>query len=216
MRYYVYISGAKLDMLAPQVPRRLWERLEPTLSIEAAGIKGSLAGARQPASMEANLNRVISHLEKLGVGSVEEPREYFKGVLSMKYMVVGNSMVLWGGAVAEDSLRVGLAGSSDHLQSSTYRSNGKALTGSLTHDILDNIGAYLEHSGVRSSPVKQRDVSAETALWHTWEAIKLMHEDRSLPPLRGYEFFAKRLLHGSLGGGELVLLGTPLYVALSD
>jgi len=87
VRYYEYISTAKLEMLFPQVPRSLWERFAVDVSLKTRYLDAGFKLNDEQATQVYMLNRVISHLEKLDlIGSVDSSKPYVRGMLEMRWM----------------------------------------------------------------------------------------------------------------------------------
>ena len=86
MKYYVYISDAKVDMLFPRVPHDITERVALEFKMDL-----KLHAARPETEAEGGDNRiarletVVRFIRERGnIGTVDEPDEYFEGSLSMK------------------------------------------------------------------------------------------------------------------------------------
>jgi hypothetical protein len=209
-RYYEYISDAKVDMLLAQVDPGFAGKRVGEMSFNLKVVGGKRSVERSGPDRYARLERVVRYLDDHGdVGTVDEPGQYFRGVLPMAWGPVrtedGEGLLYFGGRM--DATIVGLGGSLHHQigapateAQGTMRSSMPVLLRGLTED--DN-------------RVPQDDPAA----------LGLVH--RANARLGGVtqnlEFLAKRLLHGPSpypeldGGKELsVLLGSPLYVAQAD
>lgn len=222
-RHFVYISDAKLDMLAPQLPKRFWRSLQSSLTIEAAGMKAAVNSAREPEHRFSRLQRVIKHLEATArVGTVEAPETYFKGTLSMQFMLVGSGLAFWGGLTQNwqgEDLFVGLAGSAQHLLGKLEKPE-RASANSYTPEIMKNIAVHLEELGLAKFPELRQigePLKARHSLWHVMQSIDFMQGGYLVQtPPEDYEFFCRRLLYDEIGHRTEVILGTPLYVALGE
>ncbi|MEW2290879.1 SAVMC3_10250 family protein [Streptomyces sp. NPDC047841] len=118
VRYYLYISDAKVDMLLSQIDPVFGRRgtTEAGLSVALFSIKRSVE-APEPDRV-AKLERVLRHLEESGeTGSVDEPGPYFRGTLPMQRGPLpsgnGGSLVYFGGRT--DWTVLGLGGASSHV-----------------------------------------------------------------------------------------------------
>jgi hypothetical protein len=82
MKYFVFVSDAKVDMLLPQIPQKLKSKLTAEIGVNigvlTAGLKSERDVGEKPDRI-SRLNAVIKFLRKTeDVGSIDEPR---KGVL---------------------------------------------------------------------------------------------------------------------------------------
>jgi hypothetical protein len=233
-KYYLYISDSKVDMLFPQVP------IATRMEIGAAfGIPdGCPLDERTEVDRSSNrifkLQTVVRFLrEGAGVGSIDEPKEYF----------TGSANVFWGQTHVSMFARnrnqpyIYFTG---HTERTTF-----LLSASSKYLIAGN---QPQEGGFSSSSIPQviDSLSAEIDLWSdskasappTFEAWKLVaHHERKDLPYRGpelaldlvdmarrhlsgveqsLEFFAKTLLRGPSPAQrrQMNILGSPLYVAL--
>lgn len=90
MKYYVYISDTKVDMLLPQIPESFKKRVALDLGIEisilGAKLKGSVKRDPMPDERVARLQTVVRYLERKDlVGTVQEPKDFFHAIESMKW-----------------------------------------------------------------------------------------------------------------------------------
>lgn len=121
MKYYIYISDTKVDMLYPQIPKSILKKNASSLSIDLKffGAKLSL-GIKNNQTDETRIAkvRIVSeYIEKhLDVGTIDAPSTYFKGNLPMRYTIFAdstNQVVYFGGTTTHRI--VGLGGSPEHL-----------------------------------------------------------------------------------------------------
>ncbi|KIF67035.1 hypothetical protein HY68_35270 [Streptomyces sp. AcH 505] len=213
VRYYLYISDAKVDMLLGQIDPDFERRstTEAGLSLKLFNVRRSVE-ARVP-DRTAKLERVLRHLDKSGqTGSVDEPGPYFRGSLSMQWGPLpsesGGTLVYFGGRTGQTIL--GLGGAGSHvLGSGAPQTQDFAPSSAPT--LLAGLASALAADGAEM-PADQPSLA-----WvHT--AGRLL---RGRP--QTVEFVARRLLTGPSPYPELdarpgmrVLLGSPLYVALAD
>ena len=105
VKYYIYVSDSKIDMLYPQIVN--------------LALKDSQSNQK---TRYDKLNVIIKHIEKqYGVGTVDSPKEYFKGVLPMRWGPYGfvppgesNNFIYFGGKTTSGTI-LGLGGSIHHL-----------------------------------------------------------------------------------------------------
>ncbi|MGC5660821.1 DUF7019 family protein [Micromonospora sp. WMMD723] len=225
-RYYLYVSDAKVDMLLSQIDPGHQRRraAEFSVNLTVVGVKRSV---ENPGTDRlARLERVTRYLdEHADVGSVDEPGQFFRGLLPMRWGIVPTtgelSLVYFGGRT--DDTIVGLGGSPSHLIGATpaAESTVRGLVGSSTMPALlaGLVDEEAEPAPGPPPPGVDEPDPAEVA------ALASVHQagTRLRGPTQNVEFLAKRLLHGpspypELDGrpGMTVLLGSPLYVALVD
>jgi hypothetical protein len=88
LRYYLYISDAKLDMLFEQIDRRLLKHISMELKVDLKLSSVTLHKAEDPAPARTAKLRVVERFidDHQDVGTCESPgREYFRGQLNMQW-----------------------------------------------------------------------------------------------------------------------------------
>src|SRR5947209_11465862 len=118
MKYYIYISDTKVDMLYPQIPKPILKRIASSLSIDLKLLGAEVnIGAKSNSPDEthyAKVKIVSEYIEKhLDVGSIDAPSTYFKGKLSMKQGTLLNQAAYFGGET--ERTVIGLCGSMKHV-----------------------------------------------------------------------------------------------------
>jgi hypothetical protein len=211
-RYYLYISDSKVDMLLGQIDPALTRKRTSELTVNLK-VFGAMRGVESPAGADrtARLERVVRHLEDHGdLGSVDEPGQFFWGLLPMRWgSFNGTSLVYFGGHT--DRTTVALGGSARHvLGSPAGGPDVPGLSPSLMPSMLAGLAAGTEEADALDGGPEQADAAALRTIQLTSRKLR--------GPAENVEFVAKRLLHGpsSDGDGTSVLLGSPLYVALVD
>jgi len=117
MKYYIYISDAKVDMLFPQVPHDIKKKVATEIGIDI-----KLLTAKRKVESETEENR-ISRLETVlsfireysNVGSVDEPDEYFGGSMPLRFLY---PVEVWSGIYLSghtEKTMLGLSGSLKHM-----------------------------------------------------------------------------------------------------
>ncbi len=94
MKYYTYISDAKVDMLFPQVPHEIKKKVATEFGFDL-----KFLSAKRKAESESEENRitrlevVAEYLRKSGkVGSVDEPDDYIADTLLMRTGRIGSQL----------------------------------------------------------------------------------------------------------------------------
>jgi len=213
MRYYLYISDAKVDMLLSQIDPDFGRpsTTEAGLSVKLFSFRRSVEAPAPDRT--AKLERVLRHLEETGqTGSVDEPGQYFRGTLPMQWGPLqggnGGSLVYFGGRTGQTIL--GLGGASSHVLGSSGP-QAQEFAPSSVPTLLAGLASAFAADGVEV-PADQPSLA-----W-VHNAGRLLRG-----PQQTVEFVARRLLTGPSPYPELdarpgmrVLLGSPLYVALAD
>lgn len=217
MRYYLYISDSKIDMLLPQVPGALKQRVAANLGFDLKLLSGTVSTERSTLdSSVARLHVVEAHiLENEVVGAPDKPASWIEGDINGKMLAIGDYGVIF---VAHGSSWVlALGGSARHLTShaSAEKMN---VSLSLMPYFVDEL-ARLDNDQPKRllnlSEDPKDNVAGIRTLDPPWGAlIDAAYADSRLP-LQHFRFLAKRLA-SSNQGGSMMTLATPLYVALVD
>lgn len=87
MKYYLYISDAKIDMLYPQVPHDVKQRVNTEFGMDLKLVKASRKTEKDTEENRfTKLDAVAAFLQESGnVGSLEEPGEYVLDTLPMRF-----------------------------------------------------------------------------------------------------------------------------------
>ena len=220
LRFYLYISDGKVDQLLPQVARSFGDRRRTEFR---GGFKG--LGARYEREDAAGTDRVLRLQEALNkleqnadVGPVEEPRAYVHGRMAMRWDVLtagdDSSLVFFGGR--DVGTVVGLGGSVRHVVGARPDAQGH---GQLSPSVLPGMlrGLRTDAHGIDAFEDGEGETDADAAEFALWAVLRAVDALRG--PVQNVEFVAKRLLHGPVRQSEdavPVVLGSPLYVALTD
>jgi hypothetical protein len=227
MKYYIYISDTKVDMLLPQVPHDVKKKVATEFGIDL-----KLLTAKHKTEEESDENRisrleaVVKFIKEYGnVGTVDKPDQYIEDTLPMrwgpydKFVAAEPSVVYFGGET--DRTVFGLGGSLHHVIGNVGTSQSSA-SASLAPFLLSYLGknpatGESEANGGEISGA-QTDLDGEFAR----EVVYLTTRGMKGPSQR-LEFLAKRLLQGpsphpdrDKRAGMQVLLATPLYVSMAD
>jgi hypothetical protein len=233
MKYYIYISDAKIDMLLPQVPHDIRQKVAVEFKTDI-----KIFSASRKTETESDDNR-IARLESVldflrqysDLGSVDRPGEYIADSISMRwgpYTGTGPNTVVYFGGETERTA-IGLGGSIRHVLGAV--GNDSPTVGSLTPFIMKTLVHELNLDQPEIHPSLATHPDAHTLPF----AAILLANQNMMGPTQRLEFVAKRLLdsdrdlsteerettiqHNSMQNGshlKRILLGTPLYVALAD
>jgi len=222
-KYYLYISDAKVDMLYDQVPRAKSHHTSIEWKVDLKILSAvRKAESEQRDTRDTRLRSIIAALEESEtIGTVDQPREYFRGKLRMRWGMYQDSgrpedaapLVYFGGRTRKTIF--GLGGSSRHVlgfqgaNSTGSRSSTPYLVARLLEGLdIDPRGWDSFRDG---EPATEDDVMVAVAS----ATYTLKQPDQEL------EFVAKTLLKGNVRHGIYTddrrvncVLGTPLYVAM--
>ena len=227
MKFYIYISDSKIDMLLAQIPREQKRKIATEFKFD---LKVLSASRKSEVESEDNrfvrLETVIAFIREYGnVGSVDDPNEYVQDELSMRwgpYDAIDSPLVYFAGET--EKTVVGLAGSKKHL---IGNSMGESFICSYSY--APNILYYLRKELGLSLKWREKRVAKQLERFGEYQNKSDAYLSTIYSASRGasgpeqnLEFVAKRLLYGnsSRAWGEdsnrTVLLATPLYVAMVD
>jgi hypothetical protein len=123
MKYYVYISDTKVDMLFPQVPHDIKKKVATEWKMD---LKLLSASRRVETEGEDNriarLETVVDFIREYGnIGTVDEPAEYISDVMDLQWrpMEYGPRIEAAYFTGKTESTIVGLGGSLHHLVGNT-------------------------------------------------------------------------------------------------
>ena len=228
MKYYIYVSEAKVDMMFSQIPRRTRDRIATELKFDLKLFSTTFKESETKDTLYSKLKLVVDYLQKnFDIGTIDSPKEYFMGNLPMRWGPFPTyeekpSVVYFVGHT--NSTILGLGGSLKHVI---------GYQGDLSFSPISasNFTPYL--LSVLEGELDLTETEKESEDWRMAQAISYPpYEDRnemalsvvadSLKELRGpeqqLEFLARKLIVDErvVLGTPIVVLGTPIYVALAD
>jgi hypothetical protein len=205
MKYYLYISDAKVDMLYPQVPHELTQKTSTEYGFDVKILSGKRKNEwTSDENRISRLEAVLSFIRTYGnVGTVDDPDEYIDDTQPMWFGNYTPQDIAYFTGVSERTV-FGLSGSGKHLVGADPNpspwSNGTRL--------IEIFGWLSEQNPTRD----ENAISAVPLLAHLAAISKR--------PKQRLEFLAKRLVyqpHFEFDKKKInVLLATPLYVAMTD
>ena len=200
MRYYIYISSAKLDMLFPQVPgATLFEAQQKTFD-----------------SQIARLNIVEEHiLSSNEVGTATQKRPWLRGTLDAKFVDIGNDAILFVARKANTFLALG--GSAHHLIGGA-RPDPVNIPFSYLYRLTRALTSLVERNPEFLLKLPEKDMKTEISAagnFDAWMQVIFKAWSDPAPIPQRIEFLAKRLVSQKTHNGKVFTLATPLYVALN-
>ncbi|MDQ2776297.1 MAG: hypothetical protein M3Y57_15470 [Acidobacteriota bacterium] len=225
LKYYIYVSTAKLDMLYSQVASSGKQTTSLDWSIGLKAFRANRKSEREDEpDRDDKLKAVIETLEySQVVGTIDEPKDYVRGTLPMRWGIYRDNgrptdeppLVYFGGRTEETVF--GFGGSTRHIEGNA----GCAATGSRssTPYLVEHILTGMD------APKDGWNAYRPCGVGHvqmTYEAIAVATDNIRSPP-QNLDFLCKTLLRGKYpericSDREVtrVLLGSPLYVALAS
>lgn len=89
MKYYLYVSDAKIDMLYNQLPSRLRKKFSGELRLDLKLLSLVMKGDPTPETRYSKLNAVLEYMNRtIPIGTVDAPEAYFRGTLPMSWGVL--------------------------------------------------------------------------------------------------------------------------------
>ncbi|MGE5113062.1 MAG: DUF7019 family protein [Acidobacteriaceae bacterium] len=223
IKYFVYISTAKIEMLLPQVDEQLKTKTASEWKLDLKFLSYTRRVEHEPSqTAEAKLAAIVAYLDsKECIGTVDEPKEYFRGRMPMRWGIYEDHgrpeeeppLVYFGGFSGKTIL--GLGGSTRHVigMKGASSTTSRSVTPYLVAHLLSEMGVSREGW----SAFGPRNDTKYHALEAVAVATAMLRE-----PTVELEFVAKSLLRGKNyysgwdDSAETVLLGTPLYVAMTQ
>ena len=209
MKYYIYVSDSKVDMLAAQIPektlRALVRRLELSVCLPWLPLKATYKPGDPMPSDSHRIERlgvVENALDPNDVGSLTDSRPWIRSSLDMSFGYIDSEMkaVWFLGEVAGVSVVMG--GSATHLLGSANVDQQPHNAHSLLPALLRAVGDWAEARDELGRVVESPDVV---------RAARLLVRTMKGPRVR-LGFLARRLLTESDEIGKIIF-ASPLYVA---
>jgi hypothetical protein len=218
VRYYLYISDAKVDMLLPQIPGALRRKVSAKFGFDIKVLSGSLETERTTLDDRiARLAAVEEYLlENEPIGSPSQPASWIQGTVDAKFMDLGDGAALF--LTGAPSWILALGGSAYHLVGAS-----KPEQVCIPFSFLPNLTGHLTRLAedhpellVGSSEDVLRHLGPEVDReFENWiEIVKWAFHNAKVTDQR-IEFLAKRLV-SKKGNGDTVTMASPLYVASAE
>jgi hypothetical protein len=209
LRYYVYVSRSKVDLLYEQIPEKALSRIATKLTIDLKLLKAEFSAKDSQRSLYSKVEIIEGYLDEEGVvGTVDEPKSYFRGHMPLRWGPYGGGFdsdgeFVYFGGWTENTL-LGLGGSAKHVigQEGSSHANSASATPFLVEAL-------------------RREFASGEFNMSEGEVTSLV--ELATPYMKGpfqeMEFLAKRLAVGQPPISHSVkrtILGTPIYVFLSE
>jgi hypothetical protein len=226
MKYYVYISDTKVDMLYSQIPKKMLDKIAVELGVNlgmfSLSVKEKENREKTPLQTRIEKLRLVEkYLEaNMEVGTVDQPKTYFKGSLPMRWGPLGRgsldevgNLIYFGGETTKTIL--GLGGSRHHVVGNQIGESQAIISYSWTPAILDvltkELGLPDEHHKLeRWTPEWTEDIKDRSQLALVTTATRVMNASPQY-----LEFLAKRLVEGTSEETKHELLDTGIHYTQS-
>jgi hypothetical protein len=205
IKYYIYLSRVKVEMLWGQISQNDLKKISAELKINAGFFSGGVKSETKDHNLYKKLDVVLKYLENRDmIGSLGNPRTFFKGTLPMSWQEIefyekdSGRIVLFSGFDQASNRVVGLVGSVAHIigmhnlepESFDYAQS------SFWVKIADELNPPEE------SKIIEQLYEVDNQI--TYEAKRR----EGGPPKRNIEFVAKTFVTD-----EGFLLGSPIYIS---
>lgn len=214
-------------MLYPQIPRNVLDKIAGELKINLGFLNLTLKDNQGNEKTRYDKLQLISrYIEKqCNVGTVDSPKEYFKGVLPMRWGPYGDMMVnenehlVYFVGMTNSETILGLGGSMHHIIGEE-RGESRPHSHSATFAIISKLSKELDIQVDDRTELKTMHFNdSELSLRAVMLATTQMDG-----PIQNFEFLAKKLLEGETENFNAtgsytktyVVLGTPIYVAFAE
>ncbi len=221
VKYYIYISDTKVDMLFAQIPQSQLSRLAVELEIDLQLFRTTLKEKERQdeATRYSKLEVVLNYLRKHHrIGAVESSYRYFAGELDMRWGEFPDTGFVYFTGRNDDAI-LGLGGSLKHVIGNdampALTSPGRSRVEGIERSLVSELGLRPLVDDL------QRDTADDTPpLSAAGREGVLAAVENAATWMRGgtsdrVEFVARRLREDKAGVPRVVL-GSPLYVAYVD
>ncbi len=211
MRYYVYISETKVEMLYSQIPEKLLESIAGKLTIDLKLIKTEFSETPKEKTLHSKIEIIENYIANHGLlGDSNKPNEYIKGKDYFRWGPYTSGLVYFG---SKKNVIIGLAGSEKHVigspgDSPTY---SHSATPYLIAALNDQIKSLRGANDDTETP-ESKALSAVELATAQMTGLK-----------QNMEYLAKTLLYypsdnieytWNEQSGLPIILGSPIYVAI--
>ena len=199
MKYYVYVSDTKVDMLYSQIPQNILKKIAAEININLGIFSLNVKGKEnQEKTRYEKLRLVVNYIENnMDVGTVDEPKAYFKGSLLMRWgAFASDSRLMYFSGKTRQTI-LGLGGSIAHVIGKR-KGESEVSGGSSSSDIYNILHKELnlpEKYGFNED-YSEGEYGILYATYHATEHMR--------GTLQTLEFVAKRLVEGTLEGRTFI------------
>lgn len=214
-KFYLYVSDAKVEMLHAQIPRAFLDGVSGELETGLPGI-GKVTLKQEPGEKGGfhRVAEVCAYLERQRlVGGVHDEQSYFTGEMEMSwgYFEQENLVVLYSSQSGVDTF---LAGSGHHLIGDDRGVPKTRMRGSHMFHVVEALRMV---TGREDDERCESDDPVDLACFPGADLFRTVGlRLRSAGIAQRVSFMARRLRDFGAAGESKVVIGSPIYVALSD
>lgn len=215
MKYYLYMSDSKVDMLLPQVPGALKQTIATKLGFDIKILSGEIGTQRRThedrVARLATVDRYIT--SNYEPGSLGEDSPWVCATAFARIACLDEKARVVFFLVEKGNFVLAMGGSTVHLIGNAQVQNLESGF-SFTHRLLEE---FQRVADTRPEFLVMPHDFRTGVVWSKkeWFQVVLDAVRRIDGPLQNISFLAKRLLSG-VHNDKTIMLGTPLYVALED
>ena len=233
LKYYVYLSEPKVEMLYSQMPFLIREKLETEIKLNLKIVEVSFSKKQFSDNIYTKLGVVLAYLHECNiVGSISAPQQYFAGTMNMGWAQIYPGVLFFGGVF--NNVTIELGGSMNNLLGYKWSSDdiptgishtpwlisllSKELEMLFPFDSTNTRYGQVQGGSVEGVPPKEYEKRVLSATSH-WVY------DITQSPLKyqigKFEFVAKVLRNTNYdprmpGSDKKIILGTTNYVARAN
>jgi len=217
LKFYVYLSRDKVDMLFAQLPSAVVGRIVREYSIDAKVLKATRTEEMNPNThLVRRLQAVVNYIvESENVGTVDDPKRYIRGTMPMimvpfefdrdRWQDPDHAVVTFWGDTEQTTVLLG--GSQKHLLGVIAPDRPEIGYSHILQWIIQEKLNREDFVTKKESDYLAFIIDSRADISRLWHG-----------PLQRFEFMAKRIASGRIEthGGRQALLATPLYVSLAE
>jgi hypothetical protein len=209
LKYYVYVSESKIDMLYSQIPKNTRSQIEAEVKFNLKIVEVSFAKKQFEDSLYERLAVVLEFLQKRDlIGHLSAPGDFFAGTVHLDWAQIHPGVVYFGGIYNDVTL--GLGGSMKYLLGYDVRDVEHGV--SHTPWLASYLMKELDQRIFNPNPDLEYELTKEEKTNRIVNSANHWSGGLSVRAIAKFDFVAKKLLSTNYNGRK-VLLGTPIYVA---
>ncbi len=228
MKYYLYISDTKIDMLYPQIPKHFLQKIASELNINlkllTAEFNAKITGNQANETRYDKVKLVSKYIEEnLDVGTAIAASTYIKGKCLMNWEMLKarqdlgqeDEAVMFGGWAGNNCILLG--GSAKHVIGHVSKNTQES------YSFLPSLFQVLRANGELGEKNTSLTIFEPPEIrLHRAMQVAISVIDNMQTPYQQLEFLAKTLVQGPVKfrRGEAssvnVVIATPIYVAIDD
>lgn len=218
MKYYLYQSVSKVDMILPQISKEYLTGIAVELGFDWKILSAKLTKEFNTRDNRTKrLEAVVAYInKKKNPKPFDEDSSWIRGKLRMTSfeLTENHDVIFYLGETQQTILLLG--GSSIHLIGGDKKENIKGGL-SHTHRLIKSLNDNIMQMDFNDSELELMDNSiGDGSQIKPWKnQVRLLRHQKSFDFKQEYEFLARRLVRDTIEG-KVFVLATPLYVAFAE